>query len=375
MSERFITFDGEKPNVVRRRMQNEKQISSTTFSEAESSLFPACFVELPLNTERRRAAFYLAAEEYVACALPEDVYLFTWQLSPTVVFGRNQVLHRELDVDFCLREGIDMIRRKSGGGCIYADRGNIMLSLITGGGPVEPLFREYARCVADGLQQLGVPVEVSGRNDIVLKGGGKVCGNAFYHQTRRNIVHGTMLYDTDHRRMAGALTPDRSKLKSAGVASVKSRVAVLKDVLGRMGVDELRHRLRKMLCDRSVVLAEADVAKIEAMEQEYYEPEYFYGRIFSESEMCSGRIEQCGRIEVRFSVKGSVIEDVRLTGDFFEQEDAHTAFLRAFVGRMPTWESLRKAVSEHHPERSIRHLSEEGLLEILSGSFREPDRS
>lgn len=354
-------------------MPSEKQKLSMTSSEVDSSLFPACFVELPSSTEGRRVAFYLAAEEYIAYALPEDVYLFTWQLSPTVVFGRNQVLHRELDVDFCRREGIDMIRRKSGGGCIYADRGNIMISLVTGGGPVEPLFREYARCVADGLQQLGAPVEVSGRNDIVLKGGGKVCGNAFYHQVRRNIVHGTMLYDTDHRRMMGALTPDRSKLKSAGVASVKSRVAVLKDVLGGMGVDELRRRLRVMLCNRSVVLTDADVAKIEAMEQEYYEPEYFYGRIFSEDMACSGRIEQCGRIDIRFSVKGSVIEDVRLTGDFFEQEDVQAAFIRAFVGRVPTWESLRAAVSEHHPECSIRHLSEEGLLEILSGAFPEPD--
>ena len=109
--------------------------------------FPACFVELPSYTEHRRAPFYLAAEEYIAQTLPVDNYLFSWQLGPTVVMGRNQVAHQEVDLDFCRREGIDVVRRKSGGGAIFADSRNIMWSLITGEGAVEPLFVEYAEKV------------------------------------------------------------------------------------------------------------------------------------------------------------------------------------------------------------------------------------
>lgn len=154
--------------------------------------FPACFVELPTTTEGRRAAFYLAAEEYIAGHLPEDNYLFTWQLNPTAVMGRNQVAHQEINLDFCQRKDC-VIRRKSGGGCIFADRNNIMISLITGGGPVEPLFAEYAETVAKGLCRLGAEVMVSGRNDIVLKDGRKVCGNAFYHKAAANIVHAPAL--------------------------------------------------------------------------------------------------------------------------------------------------------------------------------------
>ena len=159
--------------------------------------FPACFVELPSYTEHRRAPFYLAAEEYIAQTLPVDNYLFSWQLGPTVVMGRNQVAHQEVDLDFCRREGIDVVRRKSGGGAIFADSRNIMWSLITGEGAVEPLFVEYAEKVARALNKLGADVELSGRNDIVLRDGGKICGNAFYHLPNRNIVHGTMLYDTN----------------------------------------------------------------------------------------------------------------------------------------------------------------------------------
>ena len=73
--------------------------------------------------------------------------------------------------------------------------------------------------------------KVSGRNDILLANGTKVCGNAFYHLKNRNIVHGTMLYDTNYNRMTRALTPDRLKLESAGVKSVKSRTGLIKEVL------------------------------------------------------------------------------------------------------------------------------------------------
>ena len=95
------------------------------------SAFPACLITFPFNVEGKTAPFFLAAEEYVAAALPADNYLFAWILPPTVVMGRNQVADAEVDLEFCQREGIDVVRRKSGGGCIYADEGNIMFSLIT----------------------------------------------------------------------------------------------------------------------------------------------------------------------------------------------------------------------------------------------------
>lgn len=146
-----------------------------------STIFPACHVVFPFSAESRRATFYLAAEEYIAQKIPADNYLFSWQLFPTVVVGRNQVIHQEIDLDFCRDEGIDIVRRKSGGGAIFANQHNIMWSLITPACAVEPLFQVYAHQVARSLNDLGAPTEVSGRNDIVLRNGGKICGNAFYH--------------------------------------------------------------------------------------------------------------------------------------------------------------------------------------------------
>lgn len=337
-----------------------------TNSSTLTAAFPACHVLLPQSTEHRRASFYLAAEEYVAEHLPEEHYFFTWQLNPTVVMGRHQVAHREINLDYCQRHNIDVIRRKSGGGCIYADRGNLMLSLITPGCAVELLFAEYAHTVAETLCRLGAPAIVSGRNDICLEGGGKVCGNAFYHLPRRNIVHGTMLYDTDAANMQAAITPDKSKLQKAGVASVKSRIGLLKQTL-RIDINTLRSAICENLCNRNIKLTANDVKCIEEIEKGYLTHEHLYGNHIRTALVYARRIEGCGNVEIRFSLRGSTIDEVQLTGDFFECGNANDAFRKAFIGATYTPDSLQNIVNTLHPEQSIRRLSAEALLNLLQG--------
>lgn len=345
-------------------------------NEALKSYFPACFVEFPLETEGRSAAFYLAAEEYIGQHFPFEAhtaYLFTWQLHPTVVMGRNQVAHQEVDLDFCQREGIEIIRRKSGGGAIFADERNIMTSLVTGGGPVEPLFHAYAHAVSAALNRLGATTLVSGRNDILLQyedAGevvqGKICGNAFYHQADRNIVHGTMLYDTNPRLMQGALHPDLCKLQASGVKSVRSRVALLKDVLN-CGVTTLRQELRHLLTDRCVKLSDHDIRAIEEIERDYHTPEFLYGRKSEMNTILRRRIEGVGTIEMALALRNGRVEQLTLTGDYFELGPAETAFCEAFVGHAFTPAGIQERILLIHPERTIRHLTAEALLEMLQG--------
>ena len=302
---------------------------------------------------------------------PESNYLFTWQLSPTVVMGRHQDAQLEIDQNFCRAEGIDIIRRKSGGGSVYADKGNIMTSLITGEGSVEQLFKEYAQGMALCLNALGAKVEVSGRNDIVLAGGGKICGNAFYHLANRNIVHGTMLYDTDTRLMSGALTPERAKLLSKGVKSVQSRVSLLKDTLTGIGIEELRHHIRTYLTDNTLVLNETDIRAIREIEATYYDEQFLRGKstCHTSAHMCQARIEGCGTLAIAFDTKGGKVMSVALSGDYFELGDAHAVFNNAFAGCPFTKEALTKYASEHTPNRAIRGLSTDALCSLMDKLF------
>ena len=123
---------------------------------------------LPDNDERR-LIFYLSMEEFAAREMDGEAF-FLWQVSPTVIFGRNQLMEAEVNVPFCREHGIKMFRRKSGGGCVYSDWGNIMVSYIVKGEDVTATFNTFLQRLASALRDIGVDATVSGRNDIQIGG-------------------------------------------------------------------------------------------------------------------------------------------------------------------------------------------------------------
>ena len=55
------------------------------------------YIALPTN-EPRRLSFYLAREEYVARNLNEPECFFMWQVAPSVIYVRNQVVENEVNL-------------------------------------------------------------------------------------------------------------------------------------------------------------------------------------------------------------------------------------------------------------------------------------
>ena len=236
------------------------------------------YIALPSHARNaeRRLSFYLAMEEYLARTTAEQDLFFLWQVEPSVIFGRNQDIWNEVNVDFCRYQGIGMYRRKSGGGCVYADRGNVMFSYITKDENVNLTFHRFINMLVLVLRRLGLEATASERND-VLVGGRKVSGTAFYHLPGASIVHGTMLYDTTMENMLQAITPPQAKLQRHGVKSVRQRIGLLKDHLS-MGISEFKDFARQTLCDDELLLCDADVEAIEALEQSYLREEFIFGR-------------------------------------------------------------------------------------------------
>lgn len=228
------------------------------------------YVTIPDNAQRR-LPFYLAMEEYVAAHVDEESF-FMWRVAPTVIIGRNQILENEVNMEYCRKAGVLVVRRKSGGGCVYSDMGNMMVSFISDRGDVSAVFDRYMSALAASLCALGLPAVASVRNDIMVDGR-KVSGNAFHQLPDRSIVHGTLLYSTDLEALTEAIRPPVEKLQRHGVESVRQRVVNLaeyKDVSPVLdSAETLEDHLVSWFTDGRIELTAEQVAEIEEMEKEY----------------------------------------------------------------------------------------------------------
>ncbi len=320
------------------------------------------YVSLP-KEEMRQVSFYLAMEEYVARHVDACDCFFIWQVEPSVIFGRNQLIENEVNMDFCKANGIRTFRRKSGGGCVYADMNNLMFSYITKSETVGFSFYKYINMVVLVLRKLGVEASISGRNDIMI-GDRKVSGNAFYRTAGHSIVHGTLLYDTDLRNMVGSITPSDEKLMSKGVSSVRQRIALLKDHISA-DIEEVKAMARQTLCHDTVCLTADDVVRIEEMEREYLSPEFVYGNNPRYTVTRRKRIEGVGELEVRLEMKNGVIKRANLLGDFFMAGDIDLGITQRLAGVRATAEEVSEALPDDIGEL-IPGLRKEALVELIT---------
>ncbi|MBP5537208.1 MAG: lipoate--protein ligase [Bacteroidales bacterium] len=217
--------------------------------------------------------FNMSFDEYCLQRLPSDDDVFyLWQNRPSVIIGHNQDAAREVNLEYLERNGIVLARRVTGGGAVYHDLQNLNYSIVGRKPRIE--------VIVEALRSLGVPAELTGRNDIFVEGR-KVSGFArsVYHQ--RELIHGTLMYDVDIDTLTRALDTPESKLNRKGVASVRSRVTNLKDYLpGIEDIYQFRDRLHALLAcgDPEINLGPEAMDAIEKRRiEKFAAPEWIYG--------------------------------------------------------------------------------------------------
>ena len=319
------------------------------------------YITLP-DERQHRLPFYLAMEEYVAREMDEDDAFFMWQVNPTVIFGRNQLIDNEVNIDYCRRHHIETYRRKSGGGCVYADKGNVMFSYVTKDENVSLTFNRYVNLLVLLLYRMGIEAKATGRNDVLIDGR-KVSGNAFYHVPGKSIVHGTMLYDTDMSHMVGSITPSDAKLVSKGVKSVRQHIALLKDYT-TMSLSEFMAFARQTLCRRETTLTAEAVKRIGEMEEEYLSEAFIYGHNPRYTLTRRGRIDGVGEFEVRMELKNGIIKAIDIMGDFFLVGDIEQGILSPLRGCALQRQALDEALPSHTGD-IILHLRKTDLINLL----------
>lgn len=191
---------------------------------------------------------YLAMEADMVKTIQEPTF-FTWVVSPTVIYGRHQCAEAEVNEAYCHTHGIAVVQRQSGGGCVYADRGNLMISFVSPSTRSQEVFDQFLELLSVALRQLGYEAVTTAHND-VLVGDRKVCGTACYTTPTGTVVHACMLYDVNLTDLEAAITPSEAKLAKHAVASVRQRVRNLREIrdLGDMAL--FREALEKAIINQ-----------------------------------------------------------------------------------------------------------------------------
>lgn len=313
--------------------------------------------------------YNMAFDEYCLESLPiDEPVFFLWQNRPAVIVGFNQEVNTEVNLDYLKENGIDLVRRVTGGGAVYHDLENLNYTIVGRSEDLERDYPEYASLLAKALQTLGVPATLSGRNDILVEGR-KVSGFAKRVCKNRLMVHGTLMYNVDVDVLTHVLNPSTTKLQSKGIASVRSRVANLCDYLPEIpNIQTFSQRLEEILSnnytDTEYQLTETDLANIQRLtDKKFATWEWNYGRSPKATLVHSARLA-CGTVEIHLTLAENRIASCRFGGDFLGNLPASDVE-KALTGIPYEINEIRKCLSKIEISRYFDRVSADDLLEMM----------
>ena len=219
---------------------------------------------LLLKSNSNNPYYNLAVEELSFQKIKQDkdsILLYTWVNSPTVVIGRNQNPYIECNLEKMRQDGVFLARRKTGGGAVYHDLGNLNYTIIAN----EPYADKdkWNKIICKVLADKGIEAYLSGRNDLLVEDK-KISGSAYLSDEHVHLQHGTMLVNVDKDSIKKYLTPQMSKLQKHGIQSVDQRICNLSEIDGSLSVKLIENYIRQ-----AMVTAYSDFYKQDVITEKY----------------------------------------------------------------------------------------------------------
>jgi lipoate-protein ligase A len=269
----------------------------------------------------------VAMDAWLLQNLHADEPVFSlWQDANAVIIGRNQNTFGEINQDFIDEKNIQVVRRVTGGGAVYHDLGNLNFSLFV---PVTSAtsdinFGTFIEPVLEALKGLGVPAELTGRNDLVVDGK-KISGNAQRMEKGYVLHHGTLMYDVDIDTMVRSLNVSDDKFISKAAKSVRARVGMIRDVNPDLTMETLIAGLMDALTnhdeDGEIVLTDEQKQAIKDLRDSQFATwAWNYGES-PKSDFQNEKRFDGGTLGLSVTLADGLIQTIRFDGDFLGLED------------------------------------------------------
>ena len=287
----------------------------------------------------------IAVENYLL-SLPETdtVTMYLWRNRRTVVIGQNQNPFSECNVEALEADGGYLMRRKTGGGAVYHDDGNLNFSFVV----PKALYnqtRQFA-VIQRAVAYFGLVAELSGRNDVLVEGR-KFSGNAFSKGRYQDLHHGTILIRGNMEDLQRYLKPKPAKLHKHGVASVQSRVVNLSELNPLITAENLMPRLRQSFEEvyggTATLMSFGDIIshpEVQRLYEEFASPEWKYGRWRSFTAQRTAQFDW-GGVELSLTIEDDTIKDVQIASDALDLaalDDVRRLLTDASTSTLPLYE-------------------------------------
>ncbi len=141
--------------------------------------------------------------------------LLLWRNAPVVVIGRHQNPWQECNLPLMRRLGIPLARRRSGGGTVFHDFGNINMTFFTSKKKYDR--HRNLKVVTSALKALRPDLDVAAtpRFDILLNGHYKISGTAAKLGKTSAYHHCTLLCSVDRSILSSVLKSNTSEFIKA----------------------------------------------------------------------------------------------------------------------------------------------------------------
>lgn len=260
--------------------------------------------------------------------LENTITLFLWRNKQTVVIGTNQNPYSECDVASLLNEGGHLARRRTGGGAVYHDLGNLNFSFIADKKIYD--VKKQMQVIQKALLNFNLETEVSGRNDITYQGR-KFSGNAFAKTKYQGLHHGTILIKTDGERLQKYLKVKPAKLHKHGVKSVASRVINLSEVAEITSENIIPHLIKafeEVYQGAATIINFNDLCNEEAIKlsQKISSDEYLFGK-WKEFHTNKSETFDWGSVDIDLDIdeENGIIKDINIASDSLEPASIEAA--------------------------------------------------
>lgn len=195
--------------------------------------------------------------ETIRSRKPPTIRFYGWK-PPAVSIGYFQEIKKEVNIEKCLAEGVDIVRRQSGGKAVFHND-EITYSIAASGEekrfPSSTLgtYKVISECLASGLAYIGLKTTLdekgrllteedlksccfstSSRHELLVSGR-KICGSAQTRTSKGFLQHGSILKSFNAELSASFLLPPCAEVQlkkiNCSVTAINSEVSLPQDEL------------------------------------------------------------------------------------------------------------------------------------------------